>query len=149
MDRTLEISAPTATPTTAAVIQRTGNLDYDLCRSPEIVARVRSDRAYAQNLYAALCNRKWQENDLFEILRDRVWSCTWRTAGAIVADIRGEGDYLDWYCSGLCSSHPDDDLGTGQPIEIGYVAEGTVTSEILDDLYSIGWRLIDIDDDLL
>ena len=129
------------------MIDRTRNLDYDLCQASEIVARVRTNRVYAQNLYAALCNREWQENDLFEILRDRVWSCTWRTAGAIVADMRGEGDYLDWYCSGIYTSHPDDDLGSRHPIQSGYVSEGTITPEILSDLAGLGWRPVEVDQD--
>jgi len=142
VDRTLEISSPIATPTTAAVIQRTGDLAYDLCQSRAIVARVRASRVYAQNLYAALCNRKWQEQQIFEILSDRKWSCTWRTAGSIVADVRGEGDYLDWYCSGLYKSHPDDDLGTHRDPPFGYVEEGTVVEIIRHDLLQIGWHPI-------
>ena len=130
------------------MIERTGNLAYDLCQSREIVARVRDSRIYAQNLYAAMCNQAWQEQQVFEILADRTWSCSWRTAGSIVADMRGEGDYLDWYCSGLYKSHPDDDLGTHNSAPLGYVKEGTITPEIQADLSEIGWRPVDQNQDL-
>jgi hypothetical protein len=129
------------------VIERTGNLAYDLCQSREIVARVRDSRIYAQNLYAAMCNQAWQEQQVFEILADRTWSCSWRTAGAIVADMRGKGDYLDWYCSGLYTSNPDDDLGTVHPTQSGYVVEGTITPEILADLAGLGWHPVEVDQD--
>ena len=125
-----------------AEIQRTHSLDFDLVQCDWIVARVREDRIYAQNLYAALCNTEWQEQDAWEVLRDRTWSCSWRGAGGIVADIRGEGDYMDWYCSGMMTNHPDDDLGDAPRRKTGAVPEGTVTEEIRQDLLSIGWQQV-------
>ena len=123
--------------------QRTHDLGMDLCLNPKIVARVREDTVYAQNLYAALCNTEWQEQDVVEILRDRTWSCSWRTAGAIVADIRGEGDYLDWYCSGMMRGHPDDMGTTADGIDRGYLGEGHVSDLVREDLLAIGWLLVD------
>lgn len=123
-------------------IQRTHNLDFDLVQCDWIVTRVREDRVYAQNLYAALCNTQWQEQDVWEVLRDQTWSCSWRTAGRIVADICGSGDYLDWYCSGMITGHPDDDLGTADyKIQKGFRSEGDVADHIRDDLMKIGWYL--------
>ena len=78
------------------MIEPTHRLDFDLAQCDWLVHKVRGSRVYAQNLYAALCNRKWQEQQIFEILSDRLWACSWRTAGVIVADMRGEGNYLDW-----------------------------------------------------
>ena len=118
-------------------------MDIDICLDPHMLARVREDRIYAQNLYAALCNTLWQEQDAWEVLRDRVWSCTWRTAGGIVADMRGEGDYMDWYCSGMMTGHPNDDLGTADyKIQKGFRAEGDVADHIREDLLAIGWRQV-------
>lgn len=113
-------------------------LDKDVHRTDWLSAKICSDNRYAQNFYAALCNNIWQKQDVWTVLTDRTWSCSWRGAGGIVADIRGEGDYLDWYCSGMIQSHPDDDLGGADSLK-GYVAEGTVTDEIRQDLAQIGW----------
>jgi len=125
-------------------IQRTHSLDFDLVQCERIVAKVRDNRIYAQNLYAALCNNIWQEEDVWQVLRDHSWSCSWRRAGSIVADILGTGDYLDWYCSGMMTSHPDDDLGIASyKTDQGMIGEGTVTAEIQHDLAQLGWRLIE------
>lgn len=124
--------------------QSTGSLDFDICLCASMVDRVRTNRIYAQNLYAALCNTVWQRNDPWYILQDKTWSCTWRHAGAIVADIMGSGDYLDWYCSGSMTSHPDDDLGTASyKLDQGMVAEGTITDQIRQHLHALGWRAVD------
>lgn len=127
-----------------ADIERTHSLDLDLVQCEWIVARVREDRVYAQNLYAALCNNLWQEQDAWEVLRDHTWSCSWRTAGCIVADICGSGDYMDWYCSGMMTGHPNDDLGTADyKISKGFRREGEVSPDIEQDLAQIGWRTVD------
>jgi hypothetical protein len=109
------------------------------------VAKVRTSQVYAQNLYAALCNREWQEHHVFEILADRTWSCSWRYAGGLIADMRGKGDYLDWYCSGSIRSHPDDDLAAGPTDIKGYVGESVITPEIQQDITGIGWRPVEVD----
>jgi hypothetical protein len=110
-------------------LEPTGQMDMDICQCPDLVAKVRGDDVYAQNLYAAMCNQDWQYQDVWTLLTDKTWSCSWRGAGAIVADIRGEGDYLDWYCSGIGSSNSSKE----------YVSESIVTDEIKDDLLKLGW----------
>ena len=72
------------------------NLEWDLRTTSWILKKVQ-DRRYAQNLYAAMCNMRWQRLDVMPILKDEFWSCSWRYAGGIVADMREEGDYMDWY----------------------------------------------------
>ena len=119
-------------------IEPTHQLDMDVCQCTWIVDKIRGDDAYAQNFYVALCNQAWYEKDTWEILRSRTWSCSWRTAGSIVADIRGEGDYLDWYCTGSFVWH-DQDGYEPTPSELCYVPEGMVTEEIRQDLAQIGW----------
>lgn len=106
------------------------NLEFDLRTTRWVVEKCRSD-TYAQNLYAALCNMRWQKREIIPILKDEYWSCTWRSAGGIVADLQGKGDYIDWYCSGM--RHDDGDITRG------YVPEGTVTEEIENDMYVLGW----------
>ena len=115
------------------------NLEYDLRTSEHMLNRVRSSKNYAQNLYAAMCNREFQRNDTWPILTDRRWSCSWRYAGGIVADMRKSGDYIDWYCSGMGGLSYDPDEGLKQ----GYVPESAVTDEIRADLFRMGWQVID------
>ncbi len=111
------------------------NLEYDLRSTQWICDKARESDTYAQNIYAALCNQDWQKREVMPILSDESWSCTWRYAGGIVADMRQEGDYIDWYCSGI-----GDGLGNGDSTGLkGYVPEGTVTKEIEDDFYKLGW----------
>ena len=91
---------------------------------------------YAQNVYAALCNMRWQPKDVMPILKDEYWSCSWRSSGGIVADLRGNNeDYMDYYCSGIGGGISLDD---NRPE--GYVAEGEVTDEIRNDLAALGWH---------
>lgn len=103
------------------------------------VAKVQ-DKRYAQNLYAALCNMRWQPREVFEILRDEYWTCSWRSAGSIVADLRRSNeDYLDFYCSGMSASYNYRE-DQQQLDRMGYVNEGTVTDEIREDLLKLGWQ---------
>ena len=116
---------------------RQNNLEYDLRSTDWIIDKCRSD-AYAQNLYAALCNMQWQKRDVMPILKDEYWSCSWRSAGGIVADIQGKGDYIDWYCSGIRNTNLDEEDNKEWDGR-GYVPEGTVTEEIENDMYVLGW----------
>jgi hypothetical protein len=108
----------------------THDMGLDIELTPWLVDKVRARPVYAQNLYAAMCNRDWQEQAVWPILKDETWSCSWRSAGGLIAELRGEGDYMDWYCSGM----------QDMP---GYVAESHVTDEIRQDLALIGWRPLD------
>jgi hypothetical protein len=86
-----------------------------------------------------LCNNEWYERDIWQMLLGRRWSCSWRYAGGVVADIENTGgDYLDWYCSGMVRSHPDDDIGKPDDTK-GYVSESVITEEIQTDLARLGW----------
>ena len=112
----------------------TPNLELDLIQAEAIKDKVKANDAYAQNLYAALCNNDFQKRDLWPMLKDDLWHCSWRYAGGIIANIRGTGDYMDWYCSGIGD-------GDGDGIK-GYVPEGFVSEEIEHDLYAINWLVI-------
>ena len=114
------------------------NMEYDLRSTQWICEKVRNSDNYAQNLYAAMCNRDFMRNDVVPILKEETWSCTWRYAGGIVADMRLKGDYIDWYCSGIRGDSDDENL-----YSIKYVAEGVVTDEIREDLLKLGWIVLD------
>lgn len=117
------------------------NLEYDLRSTDWILEKVRTRDAYAQNVYAALCNMRWQKRDVLPILKDEYWSCSWRSAGGIVADMQGKGDYIDWYCSGIGNYQSDNDTDDGSEnlAKKQYVPEGVVTEEIEMDFYKLGW----------
>jgi hypothetical protein len=46
--------------------------------------------------------------------------------------MRQEGDYIDWYCSGIRDNYDG-----------GYVSECVVTDEIRNDLLQLGWIVLD------
>lgn len=111
------------------------NLEYDLRNTPWICDKVKASDTYAQNLYAALCNQDWQKNDVWPLLKGETYSCSWRYAGGIVADMQEKGDYINWYCSGI-----GEGLGNGDADGTkGYVGESVVTDEIREDLLKLGW----------
>ena len=110
------------------------NLEESIRACEWMLKKVVESETYAQNLYAAMCNNVFQPNQVWPRLRDEYWSCSWRAAGGIVADLRGQGDYIDWYCSGI--------MGVGEVDSFrGYVSESTVTDEIRQDLFAIGWTV--------
>ena len=99
-----------------------------------------------------LTDRDFQKLDTWPILKNERWSCSWRHAGGIIADMQEKGDYIDWYCSGIR------DTRTLSASEIavlteqeqlaytagnGYVSEGCVTDEIKKDLKKLGWSVLE------
>lgn len=107
------------------------NLELDLMKSDYIANKCISSEVYSQNLYAALCNNRFFKGylDSDSISHEHEWTCSWRSAGGIVADLRDlNEDYLDWYCSGIGDKE-------------GYVSESIVTEEIRKDLVELGWTI--------
>lgn len=94
-----------------STVDKTFNLEYDLRSNEEILAKARNSEVYCRDLYSALCNNRF-------FYGDKEWTCSWRYAGGIIADMLQKGDYIDWYCSGN---------------------EGHVTEEIRMDLIKLGW----------
>jgi len=119
------------------------NMEYDLRTCEPMLNKVRSSDTYAQNLYAAICNRQFQKLDVMPVLKDERWSASWRSAGGIIANMRQEGDYIDWYCSGIGDGLGNGDLDGTK----GYVPESEVTDEIREDLKQLGWIVLDMEDD--
>lgn len=141
-------------PLTRSQEQR--SLEEELYKCEWICAKCHKDY-YAQNLYAAICNMRWQPNELWPILKNDLWSCSWRAAGRIVADIRNSlkltddagniiyEDYIHWYCSGMVADYNDD--GVRDSVQTsGFVPEGFVTDEIKEDLSRLGWRPVPYED---
>jgi hypothetical protein len=123
------------------------DLEQDLWNSPEFLEKIRTRKDYAQNVYAAMCNMRWQPTDVVPILKDEYWSCSWRSAGGLVADFRrpvASEDYMDWYCSGMGGfSALDDETEEEAQMQFknrGFVPEGTVTEEVQEDFARLGWH---------
>jgi hypothetical protein len=130
------------------------NMEYDLRSTQWIIDKAKDD-AYAQNLYAAMCNNDFTKNDVIPILTEKKWSCSWRHAGGIIADMQGKGDYIDWYCSGIRDSKELDDDQFQQLTKEQqeyyiqgkkFVSESVVTDEIREDLLKLGWIVIDYEE---
>lgn len=102
-------------PPSGQVEPQPPELQRDLGASARIRALVRSD-LFATLLYAALCNTEWRH-----AATGARWSCSWRSAGGIVATLRAEGDYMDWYCS---------------------MGEGLVDEQVLGEIQALGWELV-------
>ena len=127
------------------------NMEYDLRSSKELCDKVKESDNYAQNLYAAMCNMDWQSREFWQEMKGETWSCSWRHAGGIVADMQEKGDYIDWYCSGIGNHEAGFGLDhyepTPDPEGRDYVPEGVVTDEIELDLNKLGWRPVPYNDD--
>ena len=128
------------------------NMEYDLRSTQWIIDKVKDDEVYAQHLYASMCNNDFTKNDVWPILTEKRWSCSWRHAGGIVADMQGKGDYIDWYCSGIRDAKVlDDDEFCALTKEQQesyiqgkkFVPESCVTDEIREDLLKLGWIVVD------
>jgi hypothetical protein len=122
------------------------NFEQDMKDAAWFVAKVRDSDAYSQNLYAALCNNAFQKMEVVPILKDAIWSCTWRYAGGVVADIRCQGDYMDWYCSGIRGDPDEIDYAAAeaQGFELRkYVPESIITNEIRQDFRKLGWTVVE------
>jgi hypothetical protein len=117
------------------------SLEQDIKNDSLIMKKIK-DRRYAQNVYAALCNMRWQPAEVWPMLKDEYWSCSWRYAGGLVAELRCDGDYMDWYCSGIGNGFAsfDDEEPEYSEDQLAYVSEGTVTDEICEDFARMGWH---------
>lgn len=109
------------------------NLEIDLHQADWLVDKVLCSDTYAQNLYAALCNNTfvYEGLNISDISLPDEWSCSWRHAGGIIADIRSKKYnecYLDWYLTG-CS------------VIEGYLPESVISDEIKNDLAALAWKL--------
>lgn len=127
------------------------NLEYDLRTSEYVLDKVRKDEFYAQNLYAAMCNNEFLKNSTWNILQDKRWSCSWRYAGGILADMVGKGDYIDFYCSGIRGDWADEEFNNATKeeqeryklIKEKHVPESYVTDEVKEDLFKLGWVVVE------
>jgi hypothetical protein len=122
----------------ASTAWQKNNLEYDLRNTKWICDKAKASENYAQNIYAALCNQDWQKNEVWPLLKGETYSCSWRYAGGIVADMIESGDYIDWYCSGIRGGD-EPEVYKDSSLPGTFVSEGTVTEEIQKDFMQLGW----------
>ena len=126
------------------------NMEYDLRSTQWICDKAKASPAYAQNLYAAICNNDFIKNDVWPLLTDKRWGASWRSAGGIIANMIEEGDYIDWYCSGIQNDLSDEEYHNMSKDQQEYylyckthfVGESVVTEEIREDLLKLGWVVV-------
>lgn len=131
------------------------NLEYDLRSTKWICDKVKAREEYAQNLYAAMCNNDFQKLDVWPLLKGQTYSCSWRYAGGIIADMQETGDYIDWYCSGIKGYASENELAAMTDerrekyhwMNKHFVSESVVTDEIREDLLKLGWKVIEDNDE--
>jgi len=90
------------------------NFEEDLF---QLKLRIVTDKQFATDVYNALCNMRWKEIEN----PGNIYSCSWRYAGGLVADIRGNSErmsYMDFYHSGF---------------------EGIVTKKVENIFNRLGW----------
>jgi hypothetical protein len=90
------------------------NLEDEMKRDKILIDHLR-DNALANEFYSALCNTRWrliveksEDIRIIDKLKGEepgVWSCSWRYAGGIIAEIRSDHhgvneNYIDFYCLG-------------------------------------------------
>jgi hypothetical protein len=124
------------------------NMEYDLLTTDWILEKVRTTDSYAQNLYAAICNNDFIKMEVIPILRQNpdkdYWGASWRYSGGIIADMRQQGDYIDWYCSGMGGLNREfegEETNEQWRARTKYVPEGCITDEIRNDLQQLGWAV--------
>lgn len=133
---------------------RENNLEYDLRSTRWICDKVKAREEYAQNLYAAMCNNEFQKAEVWPLLKGQTYSCSWRYAGGIVADMRESGDYIDWYCTGIRGGATEEELAAMTEeqraryewYQKNFVSESHVTDEIREDLLELGWTVVEQND---
>lgn len=98
-------------------------MEQDIFDADWLRQKIRENTDYAQSFYAGLCNNLFHKIDAEDAA---VYSFSWRHSGSVVAQMRKQGDYLDWYCSGLVADA---------------TPEGVITPDVLADIEKIGWEV--------
>jgi len=112
------------------------DVEQELKDNLDVCRQIAKSETFAQHVYAALCNHQFYPHNI-DRLTYEPWSCSWRYAGGMIAEIRNtinhtHETYIDWYCSGIIG-------------EISYIPEGFVTPDVNDVFDSMGWDIVEYD----
>lgn len=108
------------------------DLALDLEADGPFLARLQ-DIGFAFAVYASLCNADFRLRN-----HPRRWSCTWRSAGAIVSDMRSIGEtYIDFYLATWR-------LADGREPSPG--ERDALLAEVAAHYAGLGWRRLDDDE---
>lgn len=69
--------------------------DFEHDLGTALGARMAGDEEFCKQVWSSLANVDW-----YNTKDHTTYSCSWRYAGGLIADILGEGNYMDWYCCG-------------------------------------------------
>ena len=94
------------------------DVEQELKDNLDVCRQIAKSETFAQHVYAALCNHQFYPHNI-DRLTYEPWSCSWRYAGEIIADIeQAGGDYMEYYCGGN---------------------EGTISPQVATMLQEMGW----------
>lgn len=104
------------------------DLRVDLAADARFLDRI-GDDLFARAVYDSLCNSEYRKGD------DRTrWSCSWRSAGGIVADLRDKGEsYIDFYLGEMLD-------GDGEAVDAETRRE--TYAEVMSHYMRLGWRIV-------
>jgi hypothetical protein len=95
------------------------DLEKDVVDTDWLRERITSSEEYARAFYSTLCNNAFKHKEGGPL---DIWTCSWRYAGEMLSNIRAQGDYSYYYCSGN---------------------EGVIDPEVRFDIAQIGWNILD------
>lgn len=78
-------------------------IDFELILIKYFKDRMIEDHELCKNIWSALANVTWYNPEAhIEV------SYSFRAAGGLIAEIIGQGDYMEWYCSGPYATISDE-----------------------------------------
>lgn len=108
------------------------NLEYDLRTSKSLCWKVRENECYAGALYQVLCQYEFvKKNNVIDIIKNVHLTYSARHAAKIVTNMRGTGEYTDFYPA------------IRQPQIHVAMANLHSYTEAREDIENLGWHVVE------